>query len=310
MSEKVQGTIVIDGLIEGKCPDFGDIEDRLRQWKARAKAKGLDFSLEIEGRTFSVLADNRPISAADLGPDPADSVAELLRDLLVIFPPGQRASLVSSIRSIEYGQNVEIQTVYAIGPDGRIETRQRTVDAQTTAPPKPLTGSEKLKLAGLGLVAALLVFAVTAVFIDYGEVFSDLWDTVVPFDTDAVTVETGRFAKYFTVEKKAVTRGKDGKYVVLTVKRTEAFPRNDKDIADLLAKARQYLDDARFRNEAALATVQALARGYVRCEMFDREGKFLSFADTRITGLRSAETVELALPMPPKNRLAHISIGH
>ena len=302
MSEKVQGTIVIDGLVEGRCPDFGDIEARLRHWVRNAEARGLTFSLEVEGGTFSVLADNRTVSAADLGPDAVDTIAEVLRDLLVIFPPGQRASLVSSVRSIEYGQGVETQTGYAIGSDGRLETRQRTIDARTTAPPQPLTGRQKLRLAAVGLGAAVLVFAVSSIWVPYGELVGRLWDTVVPFDTDAVKIETGSFADYFTVEKKAVTRGRDGKNLVLTVKRKGAFPRSDKDIADLSAKAGEEL--------SAVMTVQALARGYVRCEMFDKKGKFLGYRDGRIAGLRTAETAELTLPMPRKSRLARISIRY
>ena len=302
MNAKLQGTITIDGLIEGRVPDFDDIEDRLRQWVQAARAKHLAFSLELEGRTFSVLAENRAIPSADLGPDPGDTIAEVLRDLLVIFPPTHRADLVSSVRSVEYGQNVEIQTLYAVARDGRLETRQRTVDARTTAPPEPLTTRQKLRLAAVGLGAAAVVFAVSWIWVPYGALFDRLWDRVVPFDTDAVIVETGEFAPYFAVDKKAVARSGGNKYLIVTVKRTKAFPRDAKAIDALFARPG--------RTGAEAMTAQALARGYVRCEMFDKDGKFAGFSDARIAGLRTAETVELTLPMPRESRLARVAIRY
>ena len=300
----MQGTVVLDGLIEGRTPEFDDAEDRLRQWIGKVRSKGLAFNLEIEGATFSVLADNRPVSIALLGSDPADAVAEALRDLLMIFTPPMRTSLVSSIRSIEYGRNVEIQTVYAVNAAGQIETRQRTVDSKTTAPPEPLTRREKIKLAVMGLVLAAAVFAVSSIWIDYPGLFDRTRDKMTPYDTNAMVVETGSFAKYFTIEKKAI----EGERFVLTIKRTKAFPTDDKALAALFVEARSNTNADSAVD--AILTVEALARGYIRCEMFDKKGTCHSFIDVRIVELRTKETAKRALPLSSNYTLTRVAIRY
>ena len=302
MSEKIQGTVILDGLIEGRTPEFDDAEDRLRQWIGKVRGKGLAFGLEIEGATFSVLADNRPVSIALLGSDPADAITEALRDLLLIFPPPMRTSLVSSIRSIEYGQNVEIQTVYAVNADGQIETRQRTVDARTTAPPEPLTRREKLKLGGMGLIVALGIFAISAIWVDYGALFSKYRDKLTPYDPDAMVVETGDLARYFTIEKRAIV----GENFVLTVKRTKAFPTDDKALNALFAETRGRADCT----ISAAMTVEALARGYIRCEMFNKKDKCFHSFELRIVNLRTKETLALKLPLSRDHHLTRVAIRY
>jgi len=299
MSEKLQGTIIIDGLIEGRLPPFDDAETRLRQWVSKARSRGLLLSLEIDGARFSVLSDNKPISAAALGQNAVDTVTDVLSDLMVIFPPPMRSALVSSIRSIEYGQNVEIQTGYAVDGLGRIETQQRTADAQTTAPAEPLTKRQILKLAAAGLVLAGAIFGISAIFVDYGDLFTSISERSANLDPDAVSISTGSFADYFTIEKRTVA---DKKRLVLTVKRTKAYPLTDQACTDLSAEAGN--------SDPKTLTAQALARGYIRCEMFDKKDTFIGYAEGRIVDLRTKETVTIALPLFVEHRLARVKITY
>ena len=300
MTGKTEGTVVLEGLLEGKAPSLHDIEGNLRQWVAFAASRGLTFNLEIDGNSVSILAENAAASSAELGAEPSERIAEVLDRLLDIFPPADVPRLTSTIRSREYREGLEVQTLYAVGPDGRIHTRRRQVDAETTPPPRPLTRKQKIRLAAMGLGVAALVFAVSAIFVDYQALFRDIVSRVMPFDLDGLTVESDAFGPYFTVEKKEVIRG--GRTVVLTVKRTAAFPLDDESLNRLAAKPGDALSNR--------LAVEAVARGYVRCEFFDKDGRFQGSTMERIAGLRSRQTIELKLPIPSDRRLARIVVRY
>jgi len=63
MSDKTEGTIVLDGLIEGRLPDDPSIEDKLEQWLEFVGQLGLRFNLEVTGSSFSLLPDSTPVRA-------------------------------------------------------------------------------------------------------------------------------------------------------------------------------------------------------------------------------------------------------
>ena len=302
MSDKTEGTVVLDGLVEGRLGPLPDTEKRLRAWVRAAAGAKLPFTLEIDGGSFSVLADNTPIDVEALAFKPARTVAEALDELVKVFPTGHRAAVLSTVRSMEYRANIEIQTVYAVGPDGEIHTQERTVEAVTKAPPKPLTRKEKIRLGVTGLIFALLIFAVSSIFIDYRGLFRSVAETVTPYDTEAMKVETGGFGEYFTVEGKKVVSHRGVSSLRLTLKRTKAFPRTDAALKAALAKSPDSLSKR--------LTVEALARGYVRCESFDKDGKFIAFTTRRITDLRTKETVDVDVPLPAKGRPTRVVITY
>lgn len=297
MSEKIQGTIIIDGLVEGRSQELSEVTPRVRQWIEKARTKGLHLSLDIDGATFSVLADNRPLSSAGLGEDAAKAIADMLGELVAIFPLSVRTGLTSSIRSVEYGRNVEVQTVYAVNALGEIETRQRTVDTQTTAPAEPLTKRQIIKFAAIGLVMAAVVFGISAIFLDYGEIFDRLGGTTASLDTKALPIDKGSFADYFTIKAEEV-KGR----LELTLKRTKAFPKNDEELAALFKEAGD--------SPTKTLTAQALARGYVRCEMFTKKDKFIGHLESRIVDLRTKETVKISLPLTREYRLTRVAITY
>ncbi len=298
MNERLEGTLVLDGLIEGKLPDRPDAKALLGEWIAAAAGAKLRFHLEIDGESFNLLADKRPIEAAELGPAPADAIAEALGELLKIFPPGAPGEVLSTLRSVEFRPGREVQTLYAVGAGGRIEARQRTVDAKTTPRPEPMTGRQKLRLALVGVLVALLVLAVSAIFVDYRALFGRIFEQIAPFDAEAVAVNAPAFGGYFAVEKKASARG--GSALVLTLKRGKDFPTKAADYDRLLKRAGESLPDR--------LAVEALARGYVRCECFDKKGKFLDWSVHRVSGLRKNETIELTLTFARDRRPGRVDI--
>ena len=102
MSEKIEGTFVLDGLIEGSLYGMGDAREMLREWVESAAADGVRLNMQFDGDTFSLLADTRPVAVARFGGAPSGAIRELLGGLLRIFPPSERAHVFSTLRSTEY----------------------------------------------------------------------------------------------------------------------------------------------------------------------------------------------------------------
>jgi len=300
MTEKVEGTIILDGLLEGPLVS-PQVEDDLRDWVARAADRGLHFSLSVDGGTFSLLAANRPVPADRLGAEPAETIEEALRDLQSLLPPEAKRGLFSTLRSTEYAQGRETQTLYVLGPDGAFRRGQRTIEAETSAPPQPLTRKEKLKMAGMGLAVAALALLASSLFVDYPALYRSAVEGFTPLNPEGVKVETGPFADYFTVEKKAASS--DAKAVLLTLKRTKGFPLTADDCQRLL-------DGEAGKKLASRLAVESLAQGYVRCEMFGKDNAFLGAAMARVAPLREKETCEVAIPLPANHRPTRIVIGY
>ncbi len=297
MSEKLVGTVVLDGLVQGRLPGVPDTEQKLRDWVASARRAGLNFNLEIDAGAFSVLADNRPLDADSLKPTVQDAIADLLDELLRAIPTGLRTGLVSTVRSNEYRPGREIQTVYGVGPDGAIHTRQREVDVQTVAPAPPLTGRQKARIVLVGLGVAAVLLAISALFVDYGKWISVISDAMYPLDAQKMPVDVSAFGDRLVVS----ARSKDSGNLVITLKRGEKFPLGDEQLDAQLAAA------AGVRERLAL---EAIARGYVRCEYFDAKGKFITSSQERIADLRDKETVELTLPILKRPRQASLRLAY
>lgn len=300
MSGKVEGTLLLDGLIEGRLPDVPDAETRLQQWVRFAASRHLQFHVEFEGRGFSILAESKPVSVEPLGSSPDQKIADTLNNLLSIFPSGDRENVLSTVRSMEYRPKTEVQTVYVVGPGGTIQAQQRMVDAETIAPAPQLTRRDKVRLALTGVIIALLILLVSAFFVDYRQLIGHVIERAMPLDADKVQVDAKRFSKYFTVEKKTVAR--DRRAIVLTLKRGEEFPRRDEDFDRLLGEGMAPL-------EVRLA-LEALARGYVRCECFDENGDLLKFTFHHVAGLREKEAIDVVVPIPKGERTNRIVIAY
>lgn len=296
--EKTEGTLQLDGLLEGRLNALPEGEKHLQEWVRFAGSVALPFSLEIDGSQFNLLPGRQAIQAAHLGPDPSETVVNALNQLIKLFPASERQHVYSTLRSVEYRPNLEIQTLYAMGSQGQIEARQRSVESQTAAPLRPMGRKEKLRLAGLGLMVAVLVLAVSTFFVDYRQLLAQVRDRLTPFDAQAVAVDNAAFEPYFTVEGKASQEG----YLVLSLKRTPQYPQNSQDLDKLSAQSADSL-------EHRLA-VEALARGYVRCEFFDKDGRFVAAAFERIAPLRQQESIRLRLPLPPDRRLGKIIFAY
>ena len=208
---------------------------------------------------------------------------------------------MSTLRSVQYRRGEEVQTLYVI-VGGRVDVRQRTVEARTTAPIGPLTRKEKVRMALTGLAVALLVFLASSIFVDYRAMYARVVDAVVPVSADELVVEARPFGDSFSVAEKKVVSVSGGRSLVLTLKRGKAFP--------VTAEQAQKLhDDAKDLPSRLVA--ESLARGYVRCEYFDKKDKFLAVATARVAELRKTETLKVSLPLPTEGpRVAKVAFTY
>jgi hypothetical protein len=294
---KLEGTLIIDGLIEGKIPALPGAEDKLRAWVNFARQAGLEFDLQLDGGSFSLLADNSARSAKKFAPEPSEIISSALSEMLKTIPPADRGKLSSTLRSIEYRPRQEVQTLYPITPDGNVDSRQRIVEAQTHAPPPPLTARERLRMGLFGLTAAIAVIALSAVFVDYPKLWREIREEVTTPSADQIQIDNSIFADYFTVEKKEISP--DSKSLRLLLRRTEKFPRTE---SDFTAASTQPTTQPVLRR----LTLDSLSRGYIRCEYFDSKGTFQTFHFARLHPLRQSETMELTLPFSPDSRPSRI----
>jgi|SRR6185437_5272274 len=306
MSEKVQGTVVLDGLVQGKVPALPGAEQRLRDWAEFARSAKLTFNLEIAGGTFGFLADQSPIVASDLGHNPAETIKSALGELLKIFPPGERGAVFSTLRGVEYGKDEEIQTLYVVSPDGSVLARSRTVSAKTTAPAAPLTFRERAMGIGIGALLLLLLFMVSSFFIDYRSTFSSLRSQLRPLDAPHFPVDGSAFEPYFTIESKSSAR--DGLGLILTLHRKAAFL----DAQTMLASHPATTQPASTQPDSGASPLAAaaIATGYVRCEFFDEKDRFMGFVTVRVKPLRDADTMDLGIPFDSGRRPSRITITY
>lgn len=294
--EAQSGTYRLDGLLEGPLDSDGAARARLTDWVRVAQKAGYGFSLEFDASGFSLLGDNTARHAPSLDVDMAEPLRDLLGQLVGSFPPDLRPRLFSTVRSVQYGEGLETQTIYAVMPDGSVDAQQRTVDAETSRAAEPLSVKGALKRGAMALVVLLALFGLSSIFIDWGDLASKAWRKVAPVDADAIKTETGSFARYLTVESVEAKAGT----LHITLARTDAFPQT-------VAALEGELQDGA-HGYAARQSLHALAAGYLRLEAFDAEAKHLDTVMVRVADLRTNDTTVVKLTIRRETPPALLSL--
>ena len=301
MTEKIEGTVILDGLIQGKVSALPGSEERLRDWEKFVRSAQLIFNLEITGGTFGFLADQTPIAASALGHDPAETIKAALSELLKIFPPRERGAIFSTLRSVEYKRDQEVQTLYIVAPDGSVQARGRTVSAQTAAPLAPLTLRNRAAHVAVGAVCLVVLLMASSLFVDYREMLAALRSQLRPLDAAHFPVDAGTFERYFTVEAKSAASGGEG--LILTLRRTPNFLHPQASTGPSFRSTQSDFEDPRL-------AANAIGTGYIRCEYFDEKGKFIGFIAVRIKALRDEQSIDLQIPFESDRRPSSILLTY
>jgi len=293
MQRRVEGSISIQGLIEGGLGDGPDGRKVLEDWVSLCRRNGLPFVLAVEGERFNLLADEKPIAVEKLGACPQDTLRALLPQLAAACASAPQR-LYSTLRSSEYQPGREIQCVYPVLSDGSIGVQQRTVAVDTEAPPKPLSLERRLALAGGALLALALVTFAASFFVDFRAVGERITASFVPIRGENVRIDLGSLGGY--IEAAGTEVDSTRRLLRVTLARGARFP------ADIAAvEARLAAPDVKLGERLAL---ESLVRGYARCELFDGEGVYLGNQQARLKPLWAAPSTEAAFAIPDGVRLA------
>jgi hypothetical protein len=293
----VEGTFVLNGLVEGPLPDDFSAREQLQQWVRDIARLGVDFHLEITGGNFSLLPDNRARLVGSLGDSPDEAIRQALDQLLKPWPLDSFRRITSTLRSSEFRKEEEVQTIYLVGSDGKVRTEQRTMAADTESPPQRLSPREIARVLIVGALIATALLGVTSLFVDVPALARQLIVAIRPLRGDEVQIDNSVYHAYFHVEVKEINVNA----VTLTIKRTELFPIDDTALQSAADAARPTL-----KKWLAIA---ALARGSVPCELFDINGELVGTATLHIENLQDKPELTAKIPFTssPRFRLAKIA---
>jgi hypothetical protein len=150
----------------------------------------------------------------------------------------------------------------------------------------------------LGVLAVL--FGVSALFVDYGDLWQRFVDTVRPTNAEEIEVDATDLYDMLALGKKEAKGGA----LLVEVEAGESFP-TDTNLQQVWQAA-----EGDPRRQLA---VEALLRGYVRVEYFgeeDGEEKFLYDSHVRVADLEEDEDALLKLPLPRRNRLHRVRLTY
>lgn len=287
------GTYRLDGMLQG--PLAAGEDHGLRAWADSAKAAGLIFHLRVEGGTFSFVADPVVRKSSGLkGGDLEEVMAAGLNALLELLPPHQRSGCFSTLRSEEFLPGTAVQTLYPVGPDGRIHPEQRTADIDTAAAAPEITPASLRRAVLPALVALLLVLFVSTFFIDYRRLFSDARERLAPLKKEELVVRLETGGDYLAFELKEVDAKRNT--LIFALSRGSGW-----DAAMAASPA-----DAAASGWKEYTTLLALRQGRLRIGLHDKEGKLLVTREVDVRALMEKESIEVAVVAHPEERIASV----
>ncbi|MCP4180113.1 MAG: hypothetical protein GY756_20305 [bacterium] len=280
MSKKIVGTVILDGIIEGKIEN-NKINSLLIEWIDFARSNNLKFYLETSGNSFSILADNNPINLMDFTGDFSSLINNVIEELIKIFPDNSKNKIFSTIRSTEYEQNLEIQSLYNISNNGLIDIQTREIETNTIEQEKPLTLKNKIIISSFGVFAFITLILISSLFVDYKSFMTNLKKEVIPLNVENIIIDNG-FSSFLNIINIEKTTGN----LIITLKRSDNFPINDKDFDKLILENKSLKDKI---------TIESIYKGYIIYEYFDDEDHFIFSDRIRISGLKDNNIIMTTL---------------
>ena len=138
--------------------------------------------------------------------------------------------------------------------------------------------------------------ALTWPWVDYPALAGRVLGTGAAGVAPGLSVDEGPFAGLLRAGAAEASRG----VLTLTLHRGPGFPTGPAELEALAAAAPDL---------AARLAVEALARGYLRCELHDGEGRFLGVREGRLKELWEQDSTALRLALPPGGATARVTLG-
>ncbi len=294
---KVEGTFIIDGLLEGRLfseEDVSYIETFVRE----AKKDGLFFHLAVNGNRFSILPEQGVVKLSPNRISAEEIVCEHLNRLLEHFTATESSQWMSTLRTIEYASGFEKQSLYGIGYDGKVQPVNRAVAADTVASAKPLSFREKLRITAISLAVLLVLFGISLFFVPYKRLAARIIENIMPYNTRQLVIETGPFSDYFILKQVEIDSEKG---FIITFQALEKFPRTEQQLDNLWQTSKQDIS-----NRLAIET---LARRHLYCELYKKNGEFYLRHESRINWTDEQEGI-FVIYVPFNRMLGQINITY
>lgn len=292
----VAGTFRLDGMLQGPLPPEDDTRANMQAWTGSAIKEGLHFHLSADGGNYTLVADPSTQKTSRLKSKGLDELlADGLNSLLGLLPPEAAAGSFSTIRSEEFRPGTAVQTLFPIGPDGRVHPEERTLDADTEEPPPEITRASLRKAIVPTLITVLLFAVISSFFIDYRKMFSDAKDRVVPLSKEEVVLKQPLLGDYLKVELIGIDNKKNA--LLLRIHRGSAWQRAIDSSPQKSAP-----------NWPDFVTQLAIHQRRIRVELFNKENKPLLSQELDISTLHEKESLDVAVIAHLNERISKIVI--
>lgn len=295
MEKKIEGTIILDGLIEGPLPEQKNTEYLIREWIKFTADNGLIFYYEKSGSSFSILSENRPVIVDSLPETPNCLITRVLEEFIKIFPADYRSKILSTIRSSEFKKMKEIQTLYSFTNGGKVNPQSREQNVKTLTRPKTFSLQEKIKLTVLGGAVFIILLFFSSFFIDYKSAIDNIISSLTPMEVNKIEINNTLYNRYFRV----VGKEKENHHIRLILNPTPYYPIDESQIET-------YHSNAATLHEKLL--LESLQKGYVTYETFDDENHFIDSGTLRVTDLKEKTSIAVHIPFNERIQPAKIRL--
>ncbi len=277
-------------MLEGVRGSDSDLEALTCQLNALGLAA---VELQLDGRRFNILIDDRALEENDWRPETLDRFVELLRAL--VAASAEPRSVESNLRCVELYTDRTIETLFAViagelycQSQEREPTSSDEKELERRRPALEIKNLSWQKRLGLGL-GVLLVSA--AVGWQMG--FDNL---LFPRPAQEIQLEAGHFEGLLEMH----VRQAPGAYEVF-LRRGPNFPRDTGDLSR---------DAAEVGSLARHAALNAVGDGRaIQVRLLDKNGELLSAARANLAQLLSSPQTEIKLLIPTHRRADHFELS-
>jgi hypothetical protein len=273
----IEGTFILEGLVQGPVPDARDGAELLQRFAADIVRNHLPLTLEVTGGQFSLLADGQPHSCSDFHPKPIPScIHQALEQLLALLPPQDRLRVISTLRSREFQSGTVQQTLFSIVAPGQVQvqTRESPADVILQSSVRSQLIKRRLMIGGL----AVLALGIVATVVDFKPWLHRVGTSLKLQPPAVIRVDTTALAEGITATaiigetlEITLTRGPQWDALLQT-------PPTEPDWTKHLAST-------------------ALHRGYALVTLKDTAGKTIHSQTLDLEPLRSAQTCIVSIPL-------------
>lgn len=287
------GTVVLNGLLEGRLPADESKAALIRQWVEFAKENRLGFSLEMESNSFNILADNTPIPAEAFNGRTQERIVSVLNELIKIFTPELRRKIFSILRSVEYRDDLRIETAYYLNASGNIEFKSQETPVLRGDKVQPTTEqphkTESRQAMWMVLCIILIAFAASTFVFDYKKTWHNFASSFKTVDPAEIAIDAADSGDYINVTKGAMLNS--GSMLELKIRRGKDFP---------LTFEKYIGEKTRLEGKKSitgLMMLKSIANGRVCFEYYDAEKKLFFMVEMRVKALFEKQEITISVPI-------------